>query len=253
MTKIIVSLVLAAGALFAVAPAQSQQTVQCPPGQTAVGAYCQTIPAGCDKLPAKLQLLRSTFKARARTIDSFALITSKASGRVEISLQAAGATTTFTAPIDSARGWIRTVRRISQSQADLGTGILTIAYDGDADTRPQTLRLRAANNPANLQASRPTISTGGVLKAGGTVTRRAEGVVRVQIQYVNRADGQTVTLQYKAPIDNGRWSLSRQLPANVLAQIATRCGTVHSYVAFTGYMPRRIRGESRSFQVLPAP
>ena len=32
--------------------------------------------------------------------------------------------------------------------------------------------------------------------------------------------------------------------------IAQRSGTVHSYTLFTGYMPRRVRGEMRSFQIL---
>jgi len=251
VTRIIVSLVLAAGALFAVAPAQSQQTVQCPPGQAALGPYCQ-VPPGCAKLPAKMQLLRATFRTRPPTIDILALITRRASGRVSISLQAAGKFTNFTALINSSLGRITAVRRILQSQADLGTGILTITYDGDADTRPQTLRMRAANNKANLDSSRPTISASGVLKASGTVTKKARGVVRIELQYVKSSDGVTVTLKYKATIKNGKWSLSVRLAPQALAQIAKRCGTVHSYIAFTGYQPENIRGESKSFRVLPA-
>ncbi|MDQ3722474.1 MAG: hypothetical protein M3376_05270 [Actinomycetota bacterium] len=143
-------------------------------------------------------------------------------------------------------------RRVTAAQARLGTGILTVNYPGDADTRPQVVRLRAANTPSNLELNRPTITADGRLRAAGTVSARSRGVVRVQIEYVNRTAGQTVTLQFKATINRGRWSLNVALPAAVRAQIAARCGTVHSYTLFTGYIPRRIRGEMRAFEVLPS-
>ena len=38
--------------------------------------------------------------------------------------------------------------------------------------------------------------------------------------------------------------------ATVRTAIAQRTGTVHSYTLFTGYLPARMRGEMRSFQVL---
>ena len=251
MTKLVLPLVVVIGALFAATSAQAQTPQYCLPGQPNNPSYCLP-PAGCDKLPAKLAIARATFNRSRRTIDILAFITSRASGRVSISLQAAGRFTRFTAPIDSARGQIRSVHRILGSQARLGTGILTITYNGDADTRPQILRVRAANNRANLRLARPTIGADGVLRAAGTVTTAARGIVRVQLQYVRGSDGQTVTLQFNAPINNGSWSVSTQLSPAVRAQLAARCGTVHSYTDFTGYLPRGIRGESRSFQVLPA-
>lgn len=251
MSKILIPLVLAVAVLVAVAPAQSQQATQCPPGQRANGAYCETLPPGCDKLTAKLTLARATFNRRARTIDILAPITTMASGRVKIALQAAGRTTTFTAPIDSARGRIKVVHSVLRFQAELGTGIITITYDGDADTRSQIIRLRAANNPSNLRLNRPTITADGFLRAQGTVTSRARGVVRVQLDYVNSADGQTVTLERSATINaGGRWSVNSQLSESIRTQIAARCGTVHSYTLFTGYLPRLLRGEMRSYQVL---
>ena len=252
MRKILIPLVLAAGVLAAVTPAQSQQPATvCPPGQSGNFPYCQNLPPGCDKLTAKLTIARATFSRARRTIDILAPITRLASGRVRITLQAAGRTTSFTAPIDSARGRIRVVHRIFRSQAELGTGIITITYNGDADTRSQVVRLRAANNPANLRMTRPTITSSGFLRADGTVTRRARGAVRVQLEFVNSSDGETVTLERAATINpRGRWSLNAPLSASLRAQIAARCGTVHSYTLFTGYFPLRIRGEMRSYQVL---
>ena len=64
--------------------------------------------------------------------------------------------------------------------------------------------------------------------------------------------GRTITIERTAAISSGRWSLAYQLPASIQALIASRCGTVHSYTLFTGYQRRRIHGEMKSYQVLPA-
>ena len=198
-----------------------------------------------------MQVLRGTFSRSRRTISILALITKRASGSVRITLHAAGRKGTFSVPIQDGR--IRVIRRIRASQARLGTGILTIRYSGDADTRPQTVRLRAANNKARLRADRPRITNAGFLRTRGRVTRKARGIVRVQLQYVNRANGVTVTLRRKARIRNGRWRVNSRLSPDLLNQIAQRCGTLHSYTLFTGYIPRRIRGEQFSQEVAPAP
>lgn len=83
----------------------------------------------------------------------------------------------------------RVVRSVSAAQARLGTGILTINYPGDADTRQQSVRLRAANTPAALTSSRPIITPTGFLQASGTVSSAARGVVRVQLQYIDQLVG----------------------------------------------------------------
>jgi hypothetical protein len=247
------SLVIAGAVVWSVAPATAQQPpgTPCPPGQTGVNPYCEVPPPrACDKQPAKLSIARATLSRSPNTISILAPITARASGRPSVGLQAARTTTSFTAPIIDAR--IRVTRPIRRAQAILGTGILTIRYRGDADTRSQTVRLRAANNKARLTSSRPTITSGGRLRASGTTTRRASGVVRVQLQYVRRSNGETVTLERKARIRSGRWSLNEQLSSTVRSQIPGRCGTVHSYVLFTGYQPNLIRGEMHSFEVLGA-
>ncbi len=109
------------------------------------------------------------------------------------------------------------------------------------------MRLRAASKNANLNLSRPTI-VGGRLKASGTVSDEARGVARMQVQYDYL--GATRVLRYRAQIENGKWELDEQLSPTVLTEIAGRQGTVHSYTLFTGYFPKRVRGEMRSFQVL---
>ena len=206
-------------------------------------------PAEVGKLPAKLSLARATIKRRDRVLDVLAPITRLASGRVNVELHAAGRRFRFTAPINSRDGRIRFRKRIPVAQAELGTGIITITYRGDADTRPQTVRLRAAHRPAQLRLSRPRI-VDGRLRAAGRVSDLARGVVRLQLEYDR--GGQTRIVRFRARIANGRWSLNRQLSETVRTGIAQRAGTLHSYTLFTGYYPRRIRGEMRSFQVLPS-
>ena len=201
------------------------------------------------KFTAKMSIARATINRSQRVLDVLAPITSRASGRVSVQLHAANRRYRFTAPIDSVNARIRFRQRIPVAQAQLGTGIVTITYAGDSDTRPQTVRLRAASRKANLRLTRPRIVDGRI-RASGTVNSLARGVVRLQLEYDR--GGSTSILRFRATInDNGRWSLNEQLSETARLGIAQRGGTVHSYTLFTGYYPRRIRGEMRSFQVLP--
>jgi hypothetical protein len=210
---------------------------------------CGVAPANAPQ-PAKLQVKRATIYKSNDTISILAPITRRASGNVSLDLYAAGQHYDWTAAIDSAAGYIRTIHSIPAAQADMGTGILTITYAGNAATRPQVVRLRAANVHADLAATRPTYAAG-VLSDHGTISSSARGVVRVQLQYYS--GGQTTTLQFNAPIANGAWTLTTTLSAAEQAAIAARSGTLHSYILFTGYLPQRMRGEMRSYQVLGAP
>ncbi len=249
--KLLTTLIAAAGLAAVLAiPVEAQQ--QCPPGQTGNLPYCQTLPppAACAKFTAKLSLARATITRFNRRLSVLAPITGLASGEANVELHAAGLKTRFNTAVDSANRRIRFNHLIARSQANLGTGIITMSYPGDADTRPQVVRLRAAAVQARLRAARPAITAAGHLVAGGIVTLRAQGVVRVQLEYVSRLTGETTTLEFKVPIDNGRYNLDVQLPPAVLAQIAARCGSLHSYTLFTGYLPARVRGEMQSYQVL---
>ena len=219
------------------APAPAAPALAAPPAPAAAGLFT-----------AKLSLARARIVRRERVLDVLAPITSMASGSARVQLHAAGLIYSFRAQINERDGRIRFRKLIPKPQAQLATGIITITYPGDADTRPQTVRLRAALQRADLRLQRPTIAANGRLRASGTVSKRARGVVRVQLEYV--ADDKTTTLQFLARISNGRWSLNERLSQTVRNAIARRSGTVHSYTLFTGYLPARMRGEMRSFQVL---
>ena len=213
-----------------------QQPAPAPPAAGAPG-----------RLTAKMGPARATIVRGARMLDVLSPISAKASGTVDVELRAAGRTFRFKADVDSAGARIRFRKRIPAAQARLGTGILTLRYPGDADTRPQVVRLRAAAGPAALAVTRPTYADGR-LKASGTVGSRARGSVRVQLEYEHA--GTVRTLAFGAKVADGRWSLDEALPENIRGEIAARTGTVHSYTLFTGYLPARVRGEMRSFEVL---
>jgi hypothetical protein len=217
------------------------------PQQANATAPCGT-PVATPPQPSKLELARATIFRSSSLIDILAPITARASGYVSFDLHAAGEHHAWRSRIDAENGRVRTRHRIPAAQARLGTGILTMRYPGDADTRPQVVRLRAAANPAALDASRPVIQNGRLI-ASGTISRRAQGVVRLQLEYYS--GGRTTTIEYRARISRSHWRVDTALPPEVQSAIAARQGAVHSYILFTGYLPARMRGEMQSFQVLP--
>ena len=242
MKRIFIALIACLGAAWIVAGARAQQP-----------AYPVPRPPECSKATAKMSLVRGEFNARARTVSILAPISRLASGIARVELLGGGRITEFNVPIDTARGRIRTTRGIDQLQARASTAILTLRYSGDDDTRAQTLRLRAAKRAAKLSSRRPTISTTGQLDAAGAITRRAVGVVRVQLEWVDKNTGSLIVVERQARIRNGRWGVRYQLPRGIIDQINDRCTTVHSYVLFTGYQPLFMRGEMVAYQVMPAP
>lgn len=261
MKRIFIALAAALGAAWIANGALAQQypLPQNPGGsQPAPSTPTQPPPAppdlaNCSKQTAKLSVVRADYSSAQRTISIFAPITTLASGSAGVELYGARRITEFSAPIDSARGRIRATRGVDAAQARASSVILTLRYAGDEDTRPQTLRLRAGRRAARLSSNRPTISTSGRLDAAGAITRRARGVVRVQLEWVNRSDGAIITVERQARIRDGRWGIRYQLPPGVISRINNRCTTVHSYVLFTGYQALNMRGEMRAYQVLPAP
>lgn len=204
------------------------------------------------RFASKLQVERATVRRKERRLDVLAPITARASGKVGVKLQADGRTVDLGGvAIDSRRGRVRFAKKLDAGQARQGSGILQLTYGGDEDSQGQEVRLRAAPRKASLDADRPKLQNGKVT-AAGTISKQARGVVRVQLVYENAA-GETETIELKAKIGKGRFSLAQPLTAAQRSGIADRLGVVHSYVLFTGYAPRDMRGEMQAFEVLPAP
>lgn len=200
--------------------------------------------------PAKLQVAAAQVRTRRRALEILAPISRRATGTIRVTFEAAGTRTRFDHPIRAGSGRQRITRTIARAQARRASGIVTLRYLGDERTRAQEVRLRAAARSAELVAQRPQLVAGRVI-ARGSVAARARGVVRVQLDWSRGGRGRHHELS--ARIRDGRWQLASRLPAAVRSDIAARDGTLHSYVLFTGYGPRQIRGEMHSLQVLGAP
>ncbi|WP_354701663.1 hypothetical protein DSM112329_01989 [Paraconexibacter sp. AEG42_29] len=237
---------------FAPTPAPAPSGAPTPSGVPTPGAAAPASllvrPPIAQLGPAKLEVASVRIAGAGRRLTLLAPISARASGTVRVTFQTAGVTTSFVARIDAVRRRIAVDRALSAAQGRAGSGILTLTYGGDADTQPQTVRLRVARRSSGLRAGRPTI-VGARLRAAGTVSPRARGSVRVQLLF-EPAGGATRTLTFSAPIAGGRYRLDAALSADVQAAIAGRRGVVHSYTLFTGDVGRRIQGALASFQVL---
>jgi hypothetical protein len=193
---------------------------------------------------------RAGVLAGSEQLDVYAPITGHASGDMSVSFQAAGETLEFSTPVNAKDRNVRFRHDIRPDQASVGTGIVTMRYAGNRDTRGQEVRLRAAPGKARLEPKRPTLDDGR-LEAAGTISQRARGVVRVQLDWVS--GGERRSLEVNADIEDGDWRLSERLSDETRRSLEARTGSLHSYILFTGYLPARMRGEMRSFQVLGGP
>lgn len=193
-----------------------------------------------SRFPAKLKVLRA--RVDGGRLDLLLRITGRADGRVKIAYRASGETFDFTARIED--GTIRVDRRIPADQRDIETGIVTIEYAGNDRVRPTEVRLRAADQRAELERGELSIEDGR-LRAEGRIAGRARGLVRLRLGYEDER-GEAAFWYGRARIEDGRWRISAQLPA-------TARGGGHLTIAFTGYLRARggaMRGEQDAKQVL---
>jgi hypothetical protein len=188
--------------------------------------------------PAKLQVLRAG--VAGGRLDVLAAITTKATGRVRVTYRSAGSTTAFDAAISGGR--IRFRKALPRSQRSKPSGIVTLAYGGSALVEPDSVTLRAARGRARLLRTSSRIDAKGRLRVAGTISPRVRGVVRVRLTYA-AAGGGSGSLDYRAKIAGGRWTLDEQLPA-----AAATAGGLLS-IQFTGYEPLGIRGEQIAKEV----
>ncbi|MDQ3276502.1 MAG: hypothetical protein M3Q39_16115 [Actinomycetota bacterium] len=122
---------------------------------------------------------------------------------------------------------------------------MTIRYLGDARTRPQEVRLRAAPRRAELDVEQASLIDD-QLSASGSVTPQARGVVRLHLSYLDD-EGRPQEWTARARIaPDGSWALDR----NRVPEAAARCGGYLS-VLFTGYFEQRLRGEMLAYELLP--
>ena len=196
------------------------------------------LPAGAQRAPrahAKLRLLRA--RVRGGKLDMRLGITARATGRVRAVYRSAGKTRRFALKIPRSgrkpRTW--TVRRKLSTRKR--TGIVTLRYAGSARVRPDALRARVASGRAKLRQFLATVRDDGTLDVRGSTARRVPGVVRLRLD----PDDESSSLHYRARIRRGRWSLRALLPSKAEGGQLS--------IQYTGFEPRRIRGEALSKHV----
>jgi hypothetical protein len=199
--------------------------------------------------PAKIRVSRATVERDDEQLNLLAPITSRArGGDVGVTFSADNRIDIFDATVTDANtelDEIRLVQDITQGQADLGTGIIVIDYLGNQSTRREVVRLRAAEEPAELDVDEISL-VGDRLSAEGSVTDEAEGIVRFRFSYVNTI-GVPQLHEARATIqDDGSWELEGDQVPEQLA----RCGGYLS-IQFTGFFERRIRGEQLAYELNP--
>jgi hypothetical protein len=194
-----------------------------------------------------MRVSRARVLGEDRRLDVLAPITSRARGAgVAVTYQGDGRSDTFEAEVtdaDTELDEIRILEPLTSGQAELGTGIVNLHYLGDEDTRPELVRLRAASQRAELDVEEIGL-VGDRLSAVGSVTSRAEGIVRLRYSYVDPDGSEQVHLARATIQDDGAWELEDD---QVPAQLA-RCGGYLS-IQFTGYFERRIRGEQLAYEL----
>ncbi len=196
--------------------------------------------------PAKMRVSRARVLREDRRLDVLAPVTSRArGGDVEVTFQADGRSDRFDAEVTEGGGALDQVRflePITRGQAGLGTGIVTLNYLGDEDTRAEEVRLRAASQRAELDVEEISL-IGDRLSAQGSVTSRARGVVRFHFSYLDEAGEPQVHLARATIQNDGDWVLEDEVPPQL-----ARCGGYLS-ILFTGYFERRIRGEMLAYEL----
>jgi hypothetical protein len=105
------------------------------------------------------------------------------------------------------------------------------------------VRLRAASQRAELDVEEISL-TGDRLSAQGSVTSRAQGIVRLRYSYVDPDGSEQVHLARAEIQEDGDWALEND---QVPVQLA-HCGGYLS-IQFTGYFERRIRGEQLAYEL----
>jgi hypothetical protein len=167
--------------------------------------------------------------------------TARAEGdEVTIEFEAGGHTSRFTETVEDSR--IRFRHRLPGEQRAARGGIMEIHYEGNERVQPVEIRLRAARHRADLQRTHLSLRDG-VLTARGKTSSRARGLTRLRLTY-GRPDGTVGEWHGRARIGaEGQWRLTEELPPQ-----ARQGG--YLTIQYTGYLPRRIRGEQIAKQVL---
>lgn len=184
--------------------------------------------------PAKFRVRRA--RVDRGLLDALVEVSARANGdAVRVSFIANGRRLVFTERVQEGR--LRFRKPLPKSQRSVSTGIMEIDYGGNQRVRPAEVRARAARRSAGFERRHLSLH-GGVLRAQGTISRRARGVVRL---HLSTAAGDRWSSQ--ARLANGTWQLEETLPPGL------RQGG-YLTMQFTGYLPAHIRGAQIAKELL---
>lgn len=184
--------------------------------------------------PAKFRVRRA--RVERGLLDAVVDVSARANGdTVRVNFIANGRRLVFTERIQEGR--LRFRQPLPKSQRSLSTGIMEIDYPGNQRVRPAEVRARAARHSARLERRHLSLHAG-VLRAQGTISRRARGVLRF---HLSTAAGDRWS--FRAPVRNGTWRLEETLPPGL------REGG-YLTIQFTGYLPAHLRGAQIAKEVL---
>lgn len=176
----------------------------------------RAVSSAAGRFPAKLKVLRAS--VRDGRLDALFSLTGRATGKLQVAYQAAGRVKRYTVDVGPARSGeknVRLVRRLDSSQRRRSSGIVNVAFAGNALTGSDELRFRAANGRSRLDRGHLTFAQGR-LRVSGSVDRDVSGIVRLRATYA-ALDGTPGVWEGRATIEDGRWSADAQLPAGAAA------------------------------------
>ena len=194
--------------------------------------------------PAKLRIARA--RVRRGKLDMRLGTTSRATGRLRAVYRSSGRRTRFAIRIPSAGAagapiaW--TVRRaLPRAQRRKRTGILTLAYAGNASgPRPTAALARRATARAPAPHDDAIDDAGPAASRAAPISRRAPGVVRAAPRLRRRVRASCATAR---AIRRGRWSLRETLPSKAAARRRPALDPVHG--ARAPPHPRRVAVQGR--------
>lgn len=191
------------------APITPPAPVIVPPAPAPTTGAAATPPS--PPFPAKLKVRRAGVPRESgrRVLDVLAEITNRGNGKdVDVTYRSSGRTTKLTETVDDGR--VKISKRLSSKQPK-DTGIFTLTFPGADGVRDDEVRLRAADQKANLKRKELRI-VDKKLRVSGTISPRAKGVVRIRMDYSDK-QGRPETLTATARIfKGGKWKTLRGLP-----------------------------------------
>lgn len=176
-----------------------------PSGSPAAPGGGERGPAARPRRLAAFNVTQALLK-RGRLIVS-ARVSPGAGGKCQVIVRRGRQVVRFQVPVRLER--ISFSRLLPPQLRDARSLGLTLRYPGADSIAPARVSLLAGSRAAKLTAGRAKLTKAGRLSVGGRISPRARGEVEVSV--LPTLAGAAKTVELKARIERGRWSLNRRL------------------------------------------